>query len=115
MVVYMKLHFTRTAGAGIVTAYTPKLGATNMVSQGANDGNSRVIECRSAGGGTDRGYFIVREIQDGATGTAADNLVTNATTYTLLPTTVSLTVNIPAASTYMVNYSYCVILFPTGA
>ena len=114
VIVHMKETFSRTAGAGVITAYTPMLGATNLLSQGATDGNVRVQHNTSVAGSGGRGYFITKEIQDGATGTAGETVITNTSSYGAAPTTVSLTLTVPAASTYNVEYSYCVILYKTG-
>lgn len=115
IVVYMKESFTRTAGAGAGNSYTPKIGATNLLSQAFTDGNFRLQEALQSSGTGNRGFFIVKEVQDGATGTAAETVVTNTTNaFNSPPTTVSLLANVPVSTTYNIEYTYCVLKYTGG-
>ena len=115
IIIYMKETFSRTAGAGAGNSYTPKIGPTNLLSQGFNDGTFRLQEALQVSGTGNRGFFIVKEVQDGSTGASAETVITNTTNaFNSPPTSVSLLVNVPAGTTYNVEYSYTVIKFRGG-
>lgn len=105
--------FTRTAGAGVVTNYTVALGATNIVKQAATSGNMRIQRTSAITGSGGRGMIFGEENQENTTGVDGVTVI-KSSTYTATPTTFSILAQVPAGSTYSVEYSYCVKLYKTG-
>ena len=113
VMVISKQSFTRTAGAGTVTNYTVLLDAVQLVKQGASDGNSRIQRTHAQRGSGSRGYLIVEENQEGTTGTAGIT-VSKVTTHTAASAAFSILAEVPAATTFNVEYSYVVLRMPGG-